>query len=1472
MKIYTRKLKLPDSWTSLPIHKEDLEQVVCQLSNEIENCENLTEWAQTVEKTVDLAIQKEFQKTPEVSLFPKLPKRFKGRCQPRNFKLCPTPAVVKKAWQGHYNPSVDAVSISFKRMVRQLRRITSLKARIQKMLTFQEIWHKTWFEVNQEWKVILNADFDGEKFFNWIYHMPELQPFHAELPSWEWLNDCEQLVRHAVQRREAMEKKYIKDMAKIRHETDVKVGHKVATFCQVKGKDFPPFQKISNTVEDRGIIVPTDQTCKWYIYVDQPQRFKTNHRIDIDDQKAIVTAIGVENIYVEFADHINFDHEEVKIQQKIVETDIKDIFRALTEYWMQFWGRDANASENQQLDDEYFIHLLNSFPSHIQVPQFDDGKIDDWIAAIKKSKSHSAPGIDGITFSELKMLPIVLVKKLAKIVTELESFPEWLMKAKTVPIPKTDQLPTVAESRPITVLSTIYRIWSRVSSTQVLQYLGSVLPADITGMLPGRGAQNATYHFQVLLETSKFLKKHVSGITLDLKKCFNLIHRGKVFKLLEVFGIPQKILQKWYRSLKKLTRFWMINKQCSEEFPTYTGCPEGDSWSVICMICIALFWTNGIHSVSPSASASAYADNWSWWSTNDSDLDLTLQHTCQFVRYLGLEIDWNKTWKWTTASIISKEFQDAITKHVPMGNIDTLNHAWDLGAPITYKGLARHVKIQKRFENIKKRLQRIVHAPWSLDTKVHIINSAIYSAAFYASELLCIGQSHLDAIRSLVANALVGDFSRSMNPAFVLHCAHRKLVDPHMQVILLAIKSARRYLHSCDEDSKRNFLEIAATPSRLVGQSRGPASALREYILRLGWVIAKNGDIQVGAFQKVNLFIDPLKRIAHFAMMSWQENLVVLHSSRYKIYGTLPFSRIDTIQALSTFADHEKILLIREIAGAFQTKVQQNKWDVTTQDICTWCEQEKDTRKHRILFCSKFNDVRIPHKKIVQQLIEDESLLPDFPIHQQYQHAEFITKLHFAFPEAIFSNRILDVLNNLPNKFCVYTDGSCMHQNQISVRYAAYAIVVDWAQDDQQREYEANLFLKTGILPKTLQVIAKARVTGEQNIARAELYAIVLCFESLSNFTLFSDSAYAISCFEKIQQQQPSSKWLDASDFDLMCRLQKVFKNENDVQKIKAHTDICKISNPVSRYHALGNKLANDEAIQTCKTMEPTVVQELQQCYTDAVRKKAELIDIYRLVLDLQAARAQRQQYLQTNDEADNDAPVGSQHTLWHALESWHVCSEWQFPIAYNGEALKFSAYGFSFADAVVAFFKQCQWPNDEIGPQGCLTMGWAWTEVLLGIAMTFGGWPPVRRIINDSETFIQPWNHQEAQSLGITLAELTAQTVWYVKHVAALVDKDIFPKEIQQGKVSSLYLMGNPIWTTGFRRRPSFPGQSKVIRILKQWFTQYDNLQADDLPDLDQGQLILSEFDQQTSIVWQSRINKARSTMKIVAAKRKRG
>ena len=118
-----------------------------------------------------------------------------------------------------------------------------------------------------------------------------------------------------------------------------------------------------------------------------------------------------------------------------------------------------------------------------------------------------------------------------------------MMLARTVPIPKKEVL-TPENCRPITILATLYRLWGKVCARRCLQHFAQLMPRSITGMLPARGALTATYIMQTLLETQRKTDVNITGLTLDLRKCFNLLNRSKVQLLLHALGIPMKLVQK----------------------------------------------------------------------------------------------------------------------------------------------------------------------------------------------------------------------------------------------------------------------------------------------------------------------------------------------------------------------------------------------------------------------------------------------------------------------------------------------------------------------------------------------------------------------------------------------------------------------------------------------------------------------------------------------------------------------------------------------------------------------------------------------------------------------------------------------------------------------------------------------------------------------------------------------------------------
>ena len=157
------------------------------------------------------------------------------------------------------------------------------------------------------------------------------------------------------------------------------------------------------------------------------------------------------------------------------------------------------------------------------------------------------------------------------------------------------------------------------------------------------------------------------------------------------------------------------------------------------MIATAATWAREMTQADEATSLSAYADNWSWWVPLGHNLQPSMHVTSIFCQWMGLEIDWQKTWTWTTSS----------SNHLAVQQLETIEdvpqliahkvHADDLGCSVTYHGNAILGKMSQRLDEAGTRLNRIQKMPWQLQVKVRIIIASVYTAAFYGSELVALG-------------------------------------------------------------------------------------------------------------------------------------------------------------------------------------------------------------------------------------------------------------------------------------------------------------------------------------------------------------------------------------------------------------------------------------------------------------------------------------------------------------------------------------------------------------------------------------------------------------------------------------------------------------------------------------------------------------------------------------------------------------
>ena len=135
------------------------------------------------------------------------------------------------------------------------------------------------------------------------------------------------------------------------------------------------------------------------------------------------------------------------------------------------------------------------------------------------------------------------------------------------------------------------------------------------------------------------------------------------------------------------------------------------------MLVIAATWAHTLCLIHPTIDATAYADNWTWWSQDVYQHDECLKHTINYTKWLGLQIDWHKTWRWSTNSEQVRILDQVLQPHTQGVHVEAPPTTWDLGAPVGYRGYTKLGKIQDRLNKGHARLARIKNAPWDITTK-----------------------------------------------------------------------------------------------------------------------------------------------------------------------------------------------------------------------------------------------------------------------------------------------------------------------------------------------------------------------------------------------------------------------------------------------------------------------------------------------------------------------------------------------------------------------------------------------------------------------------------------------------------------------------------------------------------------------------------------------------------------------------------
>ena len=1412
----TRRMKMPmpAPWSELAINYDHAQEGYARAVATLGQPNTIESWGIVVEDAIDFAFrstQMETQSIPWAATKP-VPKKYTGRCQPRQPQPAKPVLVTLPFRKCDFNPG-ELCRRQTRAKVQQVRRIQSLLGQLVKTqnvflepLRFKQLW--------DEWQAILRSPCMGGCFVAWCQNTPELGPPPMGLPSVDFLSLLGQFVKHDATASAAIDAKLIADMKTFHTYQDAKWCGHAQSYMHLKDNFVAPFDALGST-ETRDVHVTSNDDASYQVWCDQPLAFMSNQLVYVDEHPCTLLSKDEWSLTVRPVERCDLT-EAATVSQHLEIQEPTDIFARLQNYWAPFWQRP----DEQLQGDADFARFLDMIPDHWIPPQVDMDNLELWTSAIHDLKTPSARGIDAISSWELKRLPTQAIADMKNVLVSYKTgFPCWFLRALTAPVPKIPEVPEVHQVRPITILAQLYRVWSRVLCRQLLAHLGATMPPQLTGLLANRGPLDASMRQQFFVEKCRFQAHEASGLSLDLIKCYNTISRSRVHQLLHRLKFPAQEIDQWFASIQQLSRLWTFQGWCSTLEGTCCGLPEGDTFSVVCMIVIDYLWILAVQANADDPFLSTYADNIGWATQRFADHDHIIPTTVKFARCFGMAIDWAKTWIWGTTPAVAKKLQQCLMTHVPEVIVAIRRTAMDLGAQLTYSGPPILGQFRKRIDRAVCRLKRLRTMKIPLKSKALLLQGGVYSVMFYGIALLPLGTQHLDMLRPLCADALLGK-APNRNSAIAL-AATPGVVDPMVHAITIVVRTVRRFLNQLSPSECLDFYHIASRHDGQANHVHGPAGVLRYWLGKLGWSVSNTGLLDVQTFCNVPLRTTSNASLVRWIQKEWDKEVFQFHCRRSAI-AFVQFDLRATRRLIQSFPSQQQPALLNELSGAFQTEQQKQHWAHDSTGNCRHC-QVPDTREHRLFDCAATDEIRTPYKLVLDSLQAEGRLVHELPAFHLDQEVDLLTAVHLCHPEATVSQPLLDRFHQLATQDYVpnfYTDGSLHFPEDPTARHAAYAITLDLLQSDEQRIDAVRTWIRTGQRPATFATLAVARTTGEQRIHRSELYAVLRVCELFRHANIHADATATISIFNKCLNAARPGQLQTHEDFDLIERLwHSLRRGSHAIFKVKAHATHAHPLNYLQCYHTWGNEAANEAAISTCLHMHPEISAMATKLHAANELQKSQLTQIYKLHLELHHARAMLDAQQKTRLPHEELRPSGPPQAK--ILADWKIEDPMDNPVPRIAN-LALCAWGESLSRVMLNWMLLFKWPKHESvsGEDPGITF----LELMLSFHLYSGLLPPVKRTKGDKGEFLQPLEAQGDLELhAVTFGELGSIFAVWLAQLRKLLSPDVWPS-YSHGPCRSLYRLGSGTQGRGICTRPQFPCQDRVIDLLARYIRTHED------------------------------------------------
>ena len=225
------------------------------------------------------------------------------------------------------------------------------------------------------------------------------------------------------------------------------------------------------------------------------------------------------------------------------------------------------------------IDTNNYLPFQTVQPYIAEPLLQEVEHEISQLRNFKAPGTDNLPGELFKHGGNALCMEMHELIKHIwndEELPEEWKTCIICPLYKKGDKLACSNYRGIALLNIAYKIFANILRKRLLPYSETTIGEYQSGFREGRSTTDQLFNIRQILEKCKEYNIELHHLFVDFKAAYDSVNRNKLWRVMEEFGIPSKLISLVKVTLRGANSRVRIRNKLSDVFDIEEGLRQGD--------------------------------------------------------------------------------------------------------------------------------------------------------------------------------------------------------------------------------------------------------------------------------------------------------------------------------------------------------------------------------------------------------------------------------------------------------------------------------------------------------------------------------------------------------------------------------------------------------------------------------------------------------------------------------------------------------------------------------------------------------------------------------------------------------------------------------------------------------------------------------------------------------------------------------